>query len=160
MTTHAIHYTHNPAEMEFKPTLIDQKGAAIEVTGQTLADLLEVIAMHLKAGDWVSVQEARVNDPAKTAVIGPTDITVAERASMMLGHGAEFPFDDAEAKDWAHSAAHGVFADLGDRRDIGAILHGVDGDMRAEMVSVAAQIIRDAAQFNMHCKPPHTGDSP
>ena len=47
--------------------------------------------MHLKAGDWrLAVIGGCPSDPLQNCVIGPTDITVAERASMMLGHGAEF----------------------------------------------------------------------
>lgn len=78
--------------------------------------------------------------------------------AQRIQHGNEFPYDAKDKWwnkrnpepaplpiDWAHSAARGVIADLQDR---GGIKHGfddIDEDIRAEIVSELAEIIRTAA---------------
>lgn len=75
-----------------------------------------------------------------------------------LKHGAEFPYDAGEdwwnaddplpapppATDWAHAAARGILADLGDRRGVKQELEQVDHDVRADLVQTVAAIIRAA----------------
>ena len=78
-------------------------------------------------------------------------------AKHRLEHGAAFPYDapdkwwagDASnppgAKDWAHTAARGVWADLNDRRTIKYSFENIDEDVRAEIVDTLAKIIKAAA---------------
>jgi hypothetical protein len=76
---------------------------------------------------------------------------------ISLKHGDRFPYDvpdsweDGEngetlfpAQDWAHRAARGVIADLSDRRDIKRGFEQVDEEIRAEIVTSLADIIRAA----------------
>lgn len=72
--------------------------------------------------------------------------------------GARYPYDapdawwDADlrgpcpAKDWAHAAARGVIDDLCDRNGIKNQFNQVDQDVRVEIVSSLATIIREAAK--------------
>ncbi|WP_449122204.1 hypothetical protein [Pseudomonas viridiflava] len=74
-------------------------------------------------------------------------------AKSSLEMGAEFPYDDdndtpSPAVDWAHAAARGVLADLGDRRGVGQELEQVDDETRVELVQAVAEIIRLAHQTN------------
>ncbi|MCQ2992377.1 hypothetical protein NLO72_24570 [Pseudomonas tremae] len=73
-------------------------------------------------------------------------------AKSSLEMGAEFPYDDSDtqspAVDWAHAAARGVLADLGDRRGVGQELEQVDDETRVELVQAVAEIIRLAHQTN------------
>lgn len=75
-------------------------------------------------------------------------------AQNSLDHGALFPYDagadfwedrtptPAPTLDWAHAAARGILADLGDRRGVKQELDAVDHDVRAELVQSMAAIIR------------------
>lgn len=76
-----------------------------------------------------------------------------------LAHGAKYPYDapdswwqqDGEpvpppATDWAHKAARGVLADLGDRHTIKRGFENIPEDIRAEIVDTLAAIIRHAQQ--------------
>jgi len=74
-------------------------------------------------------------------------------AKHRLDHGARWPYDGgpafwedskapAPAKDWAHTAARGVLADLSDRRGIKWELEKVDHEVRAELTESLAEIIR------------------
>lgn len=81
-------------------------------------------------------------------------------AQRRLKHGAMFPYDAGDswwqsedeenppppAVDWAHAAARGVLADLGDRRGIKNSLDGLDEDIKAELVETIADIIREAKE--------------
>lgn len=74
-----------------------------------------------------------------------------------LNKGAKYPFDapdewwagDGECppppSDWAHAAARGVLADLQDRAGVKRGFENIREDIRAEMVSSLAGIIRLAA---------------
>jgi len=83
-------------------------------------------------------------------------------AKHKLEMGSDFPYDagaefwEAEvsrmpppAKDWAHAAARGVIAYLTDRRSIKSALEnpGLDHEIRAEIVTSLAEIIRVAAEL-------------
>lgn len=75
-----------------------------------------------------------------------------------LKRGDENPFDATDAwfedetetkvapppKDWAHRAARGIVADMGDRRGIKHELGGIDEETRAELVETFADIMRQA----------------
>lgn len=93
-------------------------------------------------------------------VTGSQDITHAERASMMLAHGQRWPYDAPDptstvetieglfpATDWQHAAARGIVADLCDRRAIKWGFQEVDEDIRKEIIGIAAQIIREAQNY-------------
>ncbi|PAL20200.1 hypothetical protein [Sphingopyxis sp. GW247-27LB] len=79
-------------------------------------------------------------------------------AQITLAHGAKWPFDAPDTwwqddgenppppTDWAHAAARGVLSDLNDRRGIKQGFLGLDEDIRAEIVSSLAAIIRVAAE--------------
>lgn len=83
-----------------------------------------------------------------------------EHVRLRLRQGAEHPYDEPYlfrengedypmlAIDWAHRAAHGILADLCDRRGIKQALRadGLDEDdeTRAEIVAMMAEIIREA----------------
>ena len=77
-------------------------------------------------------------------------------AKNSLDHGAEFPYDVSDsnqekskipvAKDWAHAAARGILADLGDRRGIKQELRACDLDIRKEIVQSLAAIMRLALE--------------
>jgi len=77
---------------------------------------------------------------------------------ISLNHGGNFPYDAPDKwwdgtgenppapDDWAHAAARGVAADLQGR---GGIKHGfdnIDEDIRTEIISSLAAIIRLAAK--------------
>jgi len=80
-------------------------------------------------------------------------------AKQTLKHGNDFPLDAPDAwwegdatnppppKDWAHSAARGVIADLQDRCGIkhGLERGNLDEEIRTEIVEALAAIIREAA---------------
>ena len=76
-----------------------------------------------------------------------------DTAKHSLERGAKYPFDGGEdfwkegknppeAKDWAHTAARGVLADLSDRRGIKSELCKIDHEVRAELTESLAEIIR------------------
>ena len=76
-------------------------------------------------------------------------------AKHSLEKGAKYPFDGGEAfwkgligppeaKDWAHTAARGVLADLADRRGIKWELWKIGYEVRAELTESLAEIIRQA----------------
>lgn len=76
--------------------------------------------------------------------------------AFRLRYGNEFPYDASDSwwaadgrappapKDWAHSAARGVIADLQDRRGIKWGFDNIDEETRVEIVETLAQIIRAA----------------
>lgn len=79
-------------------------------------------------------------------------------SSFSLKHGNEFPYDAPNEwwnessgknppppKDWAHSAARGIIANLQDRRGIKHELSNIDEETRAEIIHTLADIIRLAA---------------
>lgn len=81
----------------------------------------------------------------------------ADLAKIRIAHGNAYPYDapdawwDADtmltppaAIDWAHTAARGILADLKDRRTIKWSLDNIDEDVRADIVSSIAEIIRAA----------------
>jgi hypothetical protein len=78
-------------------------------------------------------------------------------ANIRLEHGNAYPYDAPDAwwnadtmttppaaVDWAHAAARGILADLKDRRTIKWGFDDTDEDVRAEIVSSIAEIIRTA----------------
>lgn len=77
-----------------------------------------------------------------------------------IDHGARFPYDAPDdytgapddtpppPTDWAHAAARGCIADLRDRRGIKWGFDDIDEEIRSEIVSTLAAIIRYAAA---HC---------
>lgn len=81
-----------------------------------------------------------------------------QQAERSLRHGEKFPFDAPEswwnepsgkaspppATDWAHAAARGVLADLQDRRGIKRGFEDLDEEVRVDIVSALAAIIRAA----------------
>ena len=79
-------------------------------------------------------------------------------AQTRLIQGARYPYDAPDswwkdagaaappAVDWAHYAARGILADLTDRSGIKYSFDNIDDDVRAEMVTTLAEIIRTAAQ--------------
>ncbi|WP_274644960.1 hypothetical protein [Pseudomonas serbica] len=69
------------------------------------------------------------------------------KALRQLEHGATFPYDGdndnpTPATDWAHAAARGVLANLLDRGGVGNALEDLDEELRDEIVSELALIIR------------------
>lgn len=65
-------------------------------------------------------------------------------AESTLQRGIQHPYDGRKPVDAAHMAALGVLADLLDRRGIRQELEQIDGDIRAEIVTELAAIIRVA----------------
>lgn len=70
-------------------------------------------------------------------------------ARRQIAHGNQFPYDGgleaAPASDWAHTAARGILADLLDRRGIKWELEKVEEDVRVDIVTALAAIVRAAA---------------
>lgn len=70
------------------------------------------------------------------------------KPQLSLSHGCKFPYDTtddevfAPATDWAHSAARGVLANLLDRSGVGNELEQYDEEIRNDIVSQIAEIIR------------------
>ena len=75
-----------------------------------------------------------------------TGLSTAQR---QLAHGSKYPYDGgseaAPAIDWAHAAARGVMADLLDRRGVKWELEKVGIDVRADIVTAVAAVVRAAA---------------
>ena len=72
-----------------------------------------------------------------------------------ISHGAEFPYVEGfAAGDQAEAAALGILANLCDRRGIKHELQAVDEDIRREIVTTMAEIIRAAALNNGESKTP------
>lgn len=81
---------------------------------------------------------------------------MSKEAEANYKHGQRFPYDAPDswwhsnkmpppaAKDWAHAAARGILADLGDRRGIKQELEELDEDIRVEIAEAIAGIIRYA----------------
>lgn len=73
-------------------------------------------------------------------------------AKQKLKHGNEFPFDSPDRwrapKDWAHSAARGVIAELLTQVGIGHELENIDEETRKEIVAALSEIIREASLHN------------
>lgn len=77
-------------------------------------------------------------------------------ALKRLEQGARYPYDATDnwwkdagvaappAADWAHHAARGIMADLTDRRGIKYSFDNIDEDVRIEIVTSLAEIIRIA----------------
>lgn len=104
------------------------------------------------------------------ALIFPDDADHDAVAS--LDHGHEYPYDCDESlhmlkedeqpkagdwsppKDWAHLAARGVIANLGDRQGIKHELDACDLEVRSEMIEALASIIRTAKLVGIHGKIP------
>lgn len=80
-------------------------------------------------------------------------------AANSLARGLNSPYDAPDAwwnedgntppppKDWAHSAARGVIADLNGRGGIDSVLEGIDEETRAEIVESIAAVIRLAKEM-------------
>jgi hypothetical protein len=80
-------------------------------------------------------------------------------AKQTIKHGNEFPLDAPDAwwddagthnpapppKDWAHSAARGIIANLEDRRGIKHGFENLDEAVRVEIVESLAEIIRESS---------------
>lgn len=81
-------------------------------------------------------------------------------AQHTLDRGAKYPYDASDEwwhgdgdereapppTDWAHAAARGVLADLNDRKGIKQGFANIDEEIRVEIVSSLAEIIRRAAE--------------
>ena len=77
---------------------------------------------------------------------------------IRISHGNKYPYDapdrwwdgDGEnpppPRDWSHTAARGVLADLQDRRGIKWGFEDIDSEVRVEIVDSLAAIIREAAR--------------
>lgn len=71
-------------------------------------------------------------------------------AQERLHWGTVYPYDDTgPSKDWAHAAARGVLADLGDRGGIKHELRKVEPEIRAEIVESIGNIIRRAGDIHL-----------
>lgn len=57
-------------------------------------------------------------------------------------HGTKFPFNDRPPVDKAETAVLGILADLTDRRGVGNELEGCDNDIKEEIVTALAAIVR------------------
>lgn len=70
------------------------------------------------------------------------------KPQLSLSHGCEFPYDTSDDEvfapvtDWAHAAARGVLANLLDRSGVGNALEQCDEEVRIEIVSAVAEVIR------------------
>lgn len=72
-----------------------------------------------------------------------------------LESGALHPYDQPDgiedpvpASDWAHAAARGVISNLEGRRGVGNELESYDVEIRMEIISEIAEIIRLARSIN------------
>lgn len=83
---------------------------------------------------------------------------MSRNTEFALDMGDKFPYDGGEEfwdgavappppTDWAHRAARGVLSNLTDRSGVQDELKSLDHDVRAELVSTIAAIIRAAAPF-------------
>jgi len=71
-------------------------------------------------------------------------------AQSKINQGSQFPYDRPDdddtpavpATDWAHVAARGILADLTGRAGIGNELEQYDEEIRNEIITSAAEIIR------------------
>lgn len=81
-------------------------------------------------------------------------------ATSSINLGNKYPFDASDswwnstatiapppAKDWAHSAARGVIADLKNRSGIKHGFNDIDEETRVEIVESIAEIIREASKY-------------
>jgi len=64
-------------------------------------------------------------------------------AKFSVKHGTEFPFNDRPPVDKAETTALAILADLGDRRGVGNELEGCDRDIKEEIVTTLAAIVRE-----------------
>jgi hypothetical protein len=64
-------------------------------------------------------------------------------ATFSVKHGTEFPFNNRPPKDKAETAALGILADLTDRRGVKHELNACDADIKEEIVTSLAAIIRE-----------------
>ncbi|MBD8089094.1 hypothetical protein IFT48_03800 [Pseudomonas fluorescens] len=71
------------------------------------------------------------------------------RAQINLDRGREYPYDQPDdvetpfpANDWAHAAARGILAGLKGRGGVGNELEQYDEEIRQEIISEAADVIR------------------
>jgi len=78
-------------------------------------------------------------------------MTTEDEIRRRIEHGNRFPYDapndwlrksDPPARDWAHSAARGILADLNDRSRIKHALADIDQETKDEIVETRAAIIR------------------
>ena len=65
-------------------------------------------------------------------------------ACWSLAQGVSFPFNDEKARDWADAAAHGVLADLSDRRGFRQLMDELDLEVRTGLTAALGNIIRQA----------------
>ena len=63
---------------------------------------------------------------------------------IRIEHGRKFPYNDRQPADKYELAALGVLADLCDRRGIKHELDDTDDDIKEEIITTLAAIIRDA----------------
>ncbi len=81
----------------------------------------------------------------------PTILCADNSAQSNYEYGKKYPYDtpnqeEREQSDWADWAARGVVSDLCDRRSIKWGFQEVDEDIRKEIVSSLAAIIRYSAE--------------
>ncbi|MDN7901466.1 hypothetical protein QZM82_35280 [Burkholderia cepacia] len=72
--------------------------------------------------------------------IPPEGITPA--AQKALEWADKYPYDGVPPVDAAHRTAQGILAELCDRRRVGDALDDIEGNVKAEIAAVVAEIIR------------------
>lgn len=61
----------------------------------------------------------------------------------IIEHGTEFPFNGRPPADKAETAVLAILANLGNRRGVGNELEGCDDDIKEEIVTSLAAIVRE-----------------
>lgn len=121
------------------------------------------------AGEEIGVCEQPERDEIKRIVSGIIDQAYQDHfpdninpqgdspmsATQNLEAGSKFPYDQPDdvdapvpATDWAHAAARGVLSNLRGRGGIGNELEQLDEELRQEIISEAAEVIRQAHAFH------------
>jgi hypothetical protein len=74
--------------------------------------------------------------------------TMSDDAKFSIKMGLEYPYNERDPVHNYELAALGILANLNDRRGIKQGFYGVDLDIREEIVTSLADIIREAIKFN------------
>ena len=74
---------------------------------------------------------------------------MSEEAKHSIEIGLKYPYNEREPIDNYELAALGILANLNDRRSIKQGFYGVDLDIREEIVTSLADIIREATKINI-----------
>ena len=70
-------------------------------------------------------------------------------AKFSIKMGLEYPYNEREPIDDYELTALGILANLNDRRGVKQGFYGVDLDVREEIVTSLADIVREAIKFNI-----------